>query len=131
MSKKTMIPFWMNDPTILLNKNYLGEIWPTSSMTYEQKLNSITRLIVIATVLGYLITFSTKILISGILMIPFIYLTLEVAAIFVNMQTFLGVFCQTIFAGLAGVFIYIVTTRVLKSPELKTIKSSILSQFTK
>ena len=72
-----------------------------------------------------------KILFSGILMIPFIYLTLKVAAIFVNMQTFWGVFCQTIFAGLAGVFIYIVTTRVLKSPELKTIKSSILSQFTK
>jgi len=69
MSRKTMIPFWMNDPTILLNKNYLGEIWPTPLMTYEQKLNSITRLIVVATVLGYFITFSIKLLISGIITI--------------------------------------------------------------
>ena len=75
MFTKTMIPFWINDPTILLNKNYLGEIWPTSSMTYEQKLNSITRLVVIVTVLGYLITFSTKILISGIItMVVIIFL---------------------------------------------------------
>ncbi len=72
-----------------------------------------------------------KILLSGILMIPFVYLTLKIVAIFVNMQTFFGVFCQTIFAGLVGVFIYTVSTRLLKSPELKTIKSSILRQFTK
>jgi len=72
-----------------------------------------------------------KILISGTLMIPFIYLILKIAAIFVNMQTFLGVFLQTISAGLAGAFIYVATTTLLKSPELKAIKSSILSQFTK
>jgi hypothetical protein len=64
-----MVPFWINDPSILLNKNDLGEIWPTSSMYYEQKLNAITRLIFIITLLGYLITFSTKILISGIITI--------------------------------------------------------------
>jgi len=72
-----------------------------------------------------------KILLSGILMIPFVYLALKIVAIFVNMQTFFGVFCQTIFAGLVGVFIYTVGTRFLKSSELKTIKSSILRQFTK
>jgi hypothetical protein len=64
-----MVPFWINDPSILLNKNYIGEIWPISSMYYEQKLNSITRLVLIITLLGYLITFSTKILISGIITI--------------------------------------------------------------
>jgi len=64
-----MVPFWINDPSILLNKNHIGEIWPTSSMYYEQKLNSITRLVLIITLLGYLITFSTKILISGIITI--------------------------------------------------------------
>ena len=69
MSTKSMVPFWINDPSILLNKNYIGEIWPISSMYYEQKLNSITRLVLIITLLGYLITFSTKILISGIITI--------------------------------------------------------------
>lgn len=38
-------------------------------MVYEQKLNAITRLVFIATILGYLVTFSTKILISGIITI--------------------------------------------------------------
>jgi len=72
-----------------------------------------------------------KIIISTALMIPFIYLTLKIAAIFVNMQTFLGVFLQTISAVFVGAFIYIAATLFLKSPEIKTIKSSILSQFTK
>ena len=67
-----MIPFWINDPTILFNKNYLGEIWPHSSMNYEQKLNSITRLVFIITLLGYLTTFSNKILISGAITIGII-----------------------------------------------------------
>ena len=74
MTKKSMIPFWINDPSILLNKNYLGEIWPTTAMTYEQKLNAITRLVLLITLLGYLITFSTRILLSGIITIVLIVL---------------------------------------------------------
>ena len=43
------IPFWLNEPTILFNKNYVFELWPTPYMCYEQKLNSITRLILLIT----------------------------------------------------------------------------------
>lgn len=71
-NNKSMIPFWINDPTILLNKKYLGEIWPIQTMIYEQKLNAITRLVFIATILGYLVTFSSKIIISGIITIVII-----------------------------------------------------------
>ena len=35
------IQFWTNDPTVLFNKEYIFELWPTSEMCYEQKLNAI------------------------------------------------------------------------------------------
>lgn len=50
-----MTLFWTNDLTILLNKYNLS-FWPTESMAMEEKLNAITRLIIILTVAGYIIT---------------------------------------------------------------------------
>jgi len=61
------IQFWSNDPTVLFNKEYIFELWPTINMCYEQKLNSITRLIILITILGYILTLSQRILIVGIL----------------------------------------------------------------
>jgi multisubunit Na+/H+ antiporter MnhF subunit len=60
------IQFWSNDPTVLFNKNYIFELWPTTNMCYEQKLNAITRLIIIITILGYISTMSKRILVVGI-----------------------------------------------------------------
>ena len=45
------IPFWSNDPTVLFNKDYIFELWPTTNMCYEQKLNAITRLIILIKIL--------------------------------------------------------------------------------
>jgi hypothetical protein len=43
-------PFWTNDPTILLNKDNITEVWPLTSMDYEQKLNAISRLVIVLTI---------------------------------------------------------------------------------
>jgi len=59
--------FWSNDPSVLLNNTYIYEIWPTNDMCYEQKLNAITRCIILVTILGYIFTFSFRLLIVGIL----------------------------------------------------------------
>jgi hypothetical protein len=59
------IQFWSNEPTVLLNKDYMFDLWPTSEMCYEQKLNAITRLIIIITILGYILTMNNRILIAG------------------------------------------------------------------
>lgn len=67
------ISFWSNDPTILLNKKYIFDLWPTENMSYEQKLNAISRMIILATGLGYIITMSYNILIIGILALVLIY----------------------------------------------------------
>ena len=31
------IPIWFNDPTILLNKEHILELWPTTNMCYERE----------------------------------------------------------------------------------------------
>ncbi len=72
-----------------------------------------------------------KIIISTILMGAATYFSLSLLSNFIISQTFLGLFIQTILAGIIGVLVYILATCLLKSPELKTIKSSILGQFRK
>jgi hypothetical protein len=67
------IQFWTNDPTILLNKDYIFELWPTPNMSYNQKLNAITRVIAILTILGFAVTMSVKILFVGVATIAAIF----------------------------------------------------------
>jgi hypothetical protein len=73
------IQFWSNDPTVLFNKEYILELWPTTNMCYEQKLNSITRLVILITILGYILTMSERILLVG-------GLTLAVIFVLFNMR---------------------------------------------
>ena len=67
------IQFWTNDPTVLFNKEYIIELWPTTNMCYEQKLNAITRLIILITILGYILTMSQRILVIGFLTLAVIF----------------------------------------------------------
>lgn len=67
------IQFWSNDPTILFNKEYIFELWPTTNMCYEQKLNSVSRLIVLLTILGYILTMSKRVLAVGALTLLVIF----------------------------------------------------------
>jgi hypothetical protein len=69
-----IISFWSNDPTILFNKDYIFDLWPTNNMCYEQKLNAITRLIILLTILGYIFTMSQRIIIVGLLTLMVIYI---------------------------------------------------------
>lgn len=68
------IQFWSNDPTILFNKDYIFELWPTTSMCYEQKLNAITRLIILLTILGYILTMSKRVLAVGAITLLVIFI---------------------------------------------------------
>ena len=60
-------PFWTNDPTILLNKENITEFWPLTSMCYEQKLNAISRLVIVMTIVGFAFTGSFSFIIIGII----------------------------------------------------------------
>ena len=73
------IQFWSNQPTILFNKEYIFELWPITEMCYEQKLNAITRLVILLTILGYILTMSLRILGVGVftLIIIFVLFTMR------------------------------------------------------
>lgn len=66
--------FWISDPSILFNSNYVFELFPKEYMSREQKLNAITRLVFILTILGYLLTQNIKMIVTGIITIIIIIL---------------------------------------------------------
>jgi len=70
-----------------------------------------------------------KIVLATILMGVLVYMVLQVLAGLVDMQSFNGILIQTILAGLAGFLAYLFFVRLLHSPEINTIKSSIFHQF--
>ena len=61
--------FWLYNPLVLFNKNSLTELWPNNNMNLNEKLNSITRLVIVLSILGYLITNNINMIITGILTI--------------------------------------------------------------
>ena len=61
------ILFWTEDPNVLLNTQYWNEFFPTESMTFNQKLNALTRIVLVLTIISYLFTQKPRILVvSGI-----------------------------------------------------------------
>lgn len=54
---------------------------------------------------------------------------LRVVANWVNMESFLGILIQGGSAGVVGILVYIIGAFVLRSPELKIIKSAFIEQF--
>ena len=66
--------FWLSDPTILLNQQHILELWPNRTMDKNAKLNAISRLIILLTILGLLFTREVKILITGIITLVVIVL---------------------------------------------------------
>lgn len=66
-------PFWSNDPTILFNKKYILQLLPVQTMTFESKLNSISRIIILMSILGFLITRNFNLIIIGIITLAIIF----------------------------------------------------------
>jgi hypothetical protein len=67
------IPFWANEPTVLFNKDYILQMWPLQTMTFDEKLNAISRLIIVLSILGFIITKSIRFLIMGMVTLAIIY----------------------------------------------------------
>ena len=64
--------FWLNNPLILMNKKYIYNIIPSSNNTLISNLNTITRVVIFLSFIGYTLTRSIKILISAIITIAII-----------------------------------------------------------
>ena len=66
---------WIYDPYILFNRDKLLDIYPKESMTREEKINSVTRIILYITIFSLLIFRDAKILLTSIITIIFLLLT--------------------------------------------------------
>jgi hypothetical protein len=65
-------PFWVNQPTILLNKKYITDVFPLKSMTLEEKFNSITKIVLILTILGFIFSHNFQLVFIGILTVAIV-----------------------------------------------------------
>lgn len=72
-NKKIQTQFWSNEPTILFNKTNITQVWINSSMSFEEKLNAISRLVIILTILGFVITGGIRFLIIGIVTLAVVF----------------------------------------------------------
>ena len=67
-------PFWVNDPNVLFKKDKITEIWPTANLTFNEKLNAITRLVLLLTLVGMFFENRTQLGITGLVTVMCIVL---------------------------------------------------------
>lgn len=72
--KQKYVPFWGEDPNVLFAQKYLTEFFPTENMSYEQKLNSVTRTIIILSIINLIVYGNIRHLIIGAITIGAIYI---------------------------------------------------------
>jgi hypothetical protein len=68
------IQFWSENPNILLDPKYIFELFPTSEMEYGQKMNAVSRLVIMITLVMFVILKSLRVVLVGILTLGSIYL---------------------------------------------------------
>jgi hypothetical protein len=66
--------FWINDIVILFNEKERYKIWPTSDMSFNTKLNAISRLIIILSILGFILTFNFNFVVMGVITLFIIFI---------------------------------------------------------
>lgn len=70
---RSKVPFWTENPNVLLNSKYIMELFPIENMSYEQKLNAVTRTVILLTIIGFSITHNFSTLIVGIITMSAIF----------------------------------------------------------
>jgi len=70
--KQPLIPFWGESTLVLFNN--VGEIFPNSKQTTPQKYNSLTRLIIILTIIVFIFTLSFSLLLVSLITLFGIYI---------------------------------------------------------
>lgn len=68
------VPFWSKNPNVILSKEHILEFFPTEEMTFNQKLNAISRIVILLTLLTFAYTQNTQILLVGVVSLFFIFM---------------------------------------------------------
>jgi hypothetical protein len=72
--KEKQVSFWGYNPNELLNPSHILELFPTQDMQYAQKLNAITRLVIVLCLVFYFILRKSRVVIVGVLTLVAIWL---------------------------------------------------------
>jgi hypothetical protein len=59
------IPFFTENPNVLFQQQYIFEFFPVDGMTYEQKLNAISRTVILLTLISFVFTQNIRTLLVG------------------------------------------------------------------
>lgn len=71
---------WFKHPLVLFKKGHINQIWPKENMNKNEKINAISRLVIILTILGFLVSQTYNFLLTGIItlgVIAILYYTRE------------------------------------------------------
>lgn len=68
------IPFWSENPNVLFHKEHILEFFPTEDMNLSQKLNALSRLVFILTMISFAYSQNIYVLVVGVISFVFIYL---------------------------------------------------------
>ena len=58
---------WFNHPLVLFKKGHINQIWPKANMNKNEKINAISRLVILLTILGFLVTQNYNFLLTGMI----------------------------------------------------------------
>jgi len=73
-SDTDIIKFWSDDPNVLFQKDHIFEFYPVDTMTYPQKLNAISRTVILISVITFILTRSLRILVISAITLFSIFL---------------------------------------------------------
>jgi hypothetical protein len=68
------IPFFTEDPNVIFQPAHIFEFFPTDGMEYNQKLNAISRTVVILTIVSFIFTNSIRTLLVGAITLTAVYI---------------------------------------------------------
>lgn len=93
--KRRIIQFWSENPNIILDSKYIFEFFPVETMSYEQKLNAVTRTVILLTILGFVVSRNIRILLIGLITMGCIFLihyyhTIEKSKVDVKKESFVS-----------------------------------------
>lgn len=126
VKEQPIVRFWIEDPNVLLNTLYLFELFPVEPMSFEQKLNAITRLVLLMTLLSFFYTHSVRLLLIGAISVFFIVMLYKAQEPAVNKEGLTNPDSDSATLNPAQEFYPTNTSNVFSEPNTANIMSNVL-----
>jgi hypothetical protein len=66
-NSENVIPFWATNPNILFDNKYLTEFFPVKEMSYNQKLNAITRTVILLSLFTFFTSGNIRVIVVSVI----------------------------------------------------------------